>query len=263
MVENKMIARRKVKCEVLADNVVLYQGDCRDIVSVLKLKDAAVLTDPPYGRDTVYGRGQLGVRAIEGDESVNLGIEVLSVLAKMQKHAWLMTFYACQKAPQFFSAVVGAGLPYFGEIIWDKKAPGLEGGGGIRYQHENIAVFRVGEPAKLRDFISVQSAFRSSDKHPHQKPPALMERLCLKLPCSMVVDPFMGSGMTGVGAVKSGKGFIGIERDPDYFKTAVAEISKAMDEPELHVSVPRLKNHREYDSLFRKERPRPVRRRLA
>jgi DNA modification methylase len=80
----------------------------------------------------------------------------------------------------------------------------------------------------LRD-LSFQGEKRTK-KHPNQKPLALM-RWCLSfLPegCT-ILDPFMGSGTTGVAAIRAGKVFTGIEQNPTHFATAVARITAAWE----------------------------------
>ena len=64
-------------------------------------------------------------------------------------------------------------------------------------------------------------------EHPTQKPLALMARLMLKLRAALILDPFMGSGSTGVCAVQLGRQFIGIERERKYFDIACERIARA------------------------------------
>ena len=68
--------------------------------------------------------------------------------------------------------------------------------------------------------------------HPTVKPIALMRYLCRLVtpPNGVVLDPFMGSGTTGVGAVAEGFDFIGIEMDEEYLKIADARIKHAQRE---------------------------------
>jgi site-specific DNA-methyltransferase (adenine-specific) len=65
--------------------------------------------------------------------------------------------------------------------------------------------------------------------HPTVKPTDLMRYLCRLVtpPGGVILDPFMGSGSTGKAAVKEGFGFIGIEREPEYFEIACARIAEA------------------------------------
>lgn len=70
--------------------------------------------------------------------------------------------------------------------------------------------------------------------HPTVKPVALMQYLCRLITPKggKVLDPFCGSGSTGIGAVKEGFNFIGIEKDPEYVKIAEARIKNAIDSRE-------------------------------
>jgi len=64
--------------------------------------------------------------------------------------------------------------------------------------------------------------------HPFQKPEALMDRLVLNhtIPGNVVLDPFMGSGTTGVSCKKFGRNFIGIESDNRYYDVAKNRIRR-------------------------------------
>jgi len=78
-----------------------------------------------------------------------------------------------------------------------------------------------------KSIIQVQSA--TGNEHPTQKPVALMEYLIATYTNegATVLDFTMGSGTTGVAAVQTGRRFIGIERDPDYFAIAKERIAAA------------------------------------
>jgi len=68
------------------------------------------------------------------------------------------------------------------------------------------------------------------NNHPTVKPTDLMRYLCRLVtpPGGAILDPYMGSGSTGKAATKEGFDFIGIERDPEYFRIAEARITKAL-----------------------------------
>jgi DNA modification methylase len=88
--------------------------------------------------------------------------------------------------------------------------------------------------------MSRVEAYGNIDKqHPTQKPLALM-RWCIGfLPDAVtILDPFMGSGTTGVACVKLGRKFTGIELDPDYFDIACERIAKAYQQPDLFIESP-------------------------
>lgn len=67
------------------------------------------------------------------------------------------------------------------------------------------------------------------DQHPTVKPDGLMDRIMRNLSGAEVLDPFMGTGSTGVAAVKAGKTFTGIEIDPHWFDLAVRRVTAAME----------------------------------
>ncbi len=84
------------------------------------------------------------------------------------------------------------------------------------------------------------SMYQEGRSHPHQKPVTLCKDLIRKLPeNATILDPFMGSGTTGVAAVKLGRRFIGIEIEPRYFEIAVRRISEALKQPDLFIEKPK------------------------
>lgn len=220
---SEAVARICEHAEIIG-SATLILGDCRKVIPALD-DIGAVVTDPPYGIDPEgAGYGRSG-RAIEGDKDLTVCHEALRLAAGSLGLGWMLAFYSGRVTPQFHAPEIGA--DYFGEIMWDKRAPGM--GAGLRYQHEDIAVYRVGEPPDLKPIFSVQSFYRVGQQHPHEKPVELMKRLieAAAVMPGRVLDPFMGSGSTGVAAVQLGIGFVGIERDPAYFEVACKRLRQA------------------------------------
>jgi site-specific DNA-methyltransferase (adenine-specific) len=220
--------------EQLSDDVTLYCGDCRDILPTLGLVDA-VISDFPYGTEELvvgYGRTAIDVKHsathIANDKNLDCVADVLSQLQTHQQNIWLAAFYSCRISPAFFE--ITKDLEYVGEMIWDKKMPGM--GRGIRYQHENIAFFKIGHPKEeLNDCFSVIQYARVADHHPHEKPVQLMHNIVGAVPGKTILDCFMGSGSTGVAAVQLKRKFIGIEIDQKHFNTARKRIEMAVKQP--------------------------------
>ena len=76
-------------------------------------------------------------------------------------------------------------------------------------------------------------------QHPTQKPVGIMEWCLTHVPnAQTILDPFMGSGTTGVACVKLGRRFIGIEIDPGYFDIACKRIREAFRQPDFFVEQP-------------------------
>ncbi len=211
----------------------LYKADCLELLPHIQEDFDGVVSDPPYGiEDIVGGYGRSGF-TIANDKTIDVCAKMAHMVTELYEHIWMMTFYSCRISPVFFKAMPSD--HYFGEFIWDKKAPGM--GKQIRYQHENVAIFQLGEPKPLNDTFSVLTHYRSDELslHAHQKPTELMKRIVSAVPGGRILDPFMGSGSTGVACVKLGRPFIGIELDAGHFATACKRIETAYKEPDMFV----------------------------
>lgn len=205
--------------------VQLILGDCLDILPTLAAGSVdAVVTDPPYGI-AIDNHGQAGRNRclIAGDHDGAAGLSVLR---------WTED---CDVPAIFFAS---PRRPWPGQwrnlIVWDKG--GAVGGGGdlstcLKLTWELIQVARnrmlgCGRDTSVWRHVVTQRDF---PYHTCQKPVDLMERLIKSFtePDTTVLDPFMGSGTTGVACVKTGRNFIGIEIDPTYFAIAERRIAEA------------------------------------
>lgn len=211
----------------------LYEGDCLEVLPTLGTVDA-VITDPPYGIESLVGAYGRGARNIAGDASLDALEDALITLNEYHSDFWALVFYSCRVSPAFFA--LQHGLSYFGEVIWDKVAPGM--GNPLRYQHENIAIFKKGAPCAMEPTFSVLRAYRAGDVHPHEKPLSVMRRVCEILDANVILDPFMGSGTTGMACASLGRKFIGIEIEPKYFDIACKRIEDAYAQPDMFVEPP-------------------------
>lgn len=120
-------------------------------------------------------------------------------------------------------------------LAWDKgncTAGDLEAAYGKQWE---AIVFARKERSPLvggrdRDVLRISRGNTAAYEHPTQKPVALMRYMIGRHDATAVLDPFMGSGTTGVAAVMEGRSFIGIELDPDYFATACRRIRRAVQD---------------------------------
>src|SRR5690606_6146739 len=103
---------------------------------------------------------------------------------------------------------------------------------------------------KFTQCSSGLAANRDGRVHPTQKPLNLMEWCLGFLPdAKTILDPFMGSGTTGVACVKAGRSFIGIEIDEGYFEIACERIRKAYEQPDMFVEATKAEQPKQ-ESLF-------------
>lgn len=238
--------------EILADGVELWCGDCREILPTVSGFDACI-TDPPY-RVTSGGFGNLegGFGGWIKDAYDNKGAivacdiewhEWLSLVPQsMNNDSHIYIFSNDRNLNVAREAAEQSGLSFHRLLIWDKRAalPNRW------YQQtcEFILFMRKGKARMINDpsSKSLVSLFQRDEScHPTEKPVQLCE-LYIKNSApagSKVLDPFMGSGTTGVAAVKLGRKFTGIELEPKYFDIACRRISEALKQPDFFVEPPK------------------------
>ena len=109
---------------------------------------------------------------------------------------------------------------------------------GIKQNSRNVGIFKTIKDGKIETSILRCKKEQLNYQHPTQKPVELMKRiinLCTN-ENDVVLDPFMGGGSTGVAAIQSGRHFIGIELDQEYFDIAVKRISEAYESLEANAA---------------------------
>ena len=186
-----------------AMTIQLYHGDCLEIMQTLPAGSMdAVITDPPYP----VSKDNWNYHQTE--------IDFLKSLPCRQLIFWS----ARQEFP----------LDYTSVHIWDKKT-------GTRSQYERIFE-RNGKSGYcvFRHYLinsTVAASFTGDvfTGHKSQKPIKLLVELVEKFtnPSDTILDPFMGSGTTGVACVQTGRNFIGIEIDEGYYRIAEKRIAEA------------------------------------
>lgn len=203
----------------------LILGDCRDILPTLPKVDA-VVTDPPYGigfaaQPTRCQRAN-GMKARDWDDEAPH--DVIDALRAMQQQG-------CCRELVIWGGNYFSLPPSRGWLVWSKSgnAPSMA----------DLEMAWTSKDMNARAFEkSVKSASLEKNlqaqAHPSQKPVALMEWCLGFFPdAKTILDPFMGSGTTGVACVNLGRSFIGIEREPTYFDIACRRIEEAYRQPRL------------------------------
>lgn len=210
-------------------DATLYLGDCLEILPTLDKVDA-VVTDPPYGINYQPGGGGKGQHKRRNDAPVAGDAEPFDPSPWM---GWPCILWGANH----FSAR----LPHGRWLAWNKL-------GDLKPWDDFCDVEFAWHSRRAADriFSLLWKGICQADKrnggrrwHPTQKPIALME-WCLGFEptAQTILDPFMGSGTTGVACAKLGRKFIGIEIDEGYFDIACRRIEDAYKQPDLFVAPP-------------------------
>lgn len=212
--------------EILAEGVRLILGDCREILPTLGKVDA-VVTDPPYGINAARDRKSQkhGWRdyGAAGWDKERPSTETISLIVGAAKHAIIW-------GGNYFTDALPPSSKW---LSWDKGQSDFSlADFELAWCSFDGAARRINYPRSL--------AMQDGKEHPTQKPVEVMRWCIQKLPgaCTSIIDPYMGSGTTGVAAVSLGKRFIGIEVEPLFFDVARRRVSAALASPDLFVAVP-------------------------
>ena len=206
-------------------NVRLYLGDCRSVLPHVGKVDACV-TDPPYGVAFSCGWANkfCGV-SIANDESTSVRDDVLDWLGDRPS-----LVFGSWKAERPKSTKM--------LLVWDKGTVGM-GDLSLPWFPSTEEIYVLGSGWNGTRTRSVMPHYVRNENHPTEKPVSLILELLEKFQHDWsVIDPFMGSGTTGVAAVQTGRAFVGVEIDPVYFEIAVRRIDKAIDAGALFAPVP-------------------------
>lgn len=229
------------RIETIAEGVTLYLGDCREILPTLGKADA-VVTDPPYGiEDKAFDGGKRSGKRTGGDNiwhaeswwDKELDPEWMRLCA--DRAAVVAWFGHWRKREQVER---GMPMPLRSEIIWAKDChvgPPCP----VAMRDERIWLFgSAGIKGKtFETSVWDQPIIPTWERkhHKNEKPIGLMSRLIRFLDPQSIIDPFMGSGTTGVAAVKLRRRFIGIEIEPANFDIACKRIDDAANSPDLFI----------------------------
>ena len=205
--------------KVTIGDCTLYLGDCRDILPTLAPGSVdCVLTDPPYGVGFEYD-------GFADDEASWRGVvATVSHLATSYPSAVCMSFARLWEMPaaRWAACWFKPGSVRRSKIGgWSTWEPVLLYGKGWNIANDLV---------RLPDCVNHTP---EASEHPCPKPLALFEWIVKGHSAETILDPFMGSGTTGVACVKLGRKFIGIEIDEGYFDIACERIRKAYAQPDM------------------------------
>jgi DNA modification methylase len=203
-------------------DATLYNADAALVLPMLSGIDALV-TDPPYGIGEAAGKN-----ASRGDLAVAKDYGKLT-WDNQPAPQWLLES-AMEKAKH--SIIFGGNYyrlpPSSCWLVWDKE------NGDNDFADCELAWTNL-KKAVRRISYQWNGMLRANNEprgdHPTQKPVQVMEWALMQLPdgSDTILDPFMGSGTTGVAALNLGRKFIGIEREPSYFDAACRRMAQRQE----------------------------------
>jgi DNA modification methylase len=212
--------------KVVIQDATLYHGDSCEIAPGLPNMDALV-TDPPYGIGEAKGknksRSKIATSKDYGEDAWD----------DHPAPEWLMLLLREKTRRQIiFGGNYYALPPSSCWLVWDKE------NGENDFADCELAWTNLKKAARLKRWMwhgMLRAGGETRGDHPTQKPIKVMEWAISLLPepSETILDPFMGSGTTGVACANLGRSFVGIERNRGHFETACRRIEDAYSQQRL------------------------------
>lgn len=230
----------------------LMLGDCLEIMPTLG-KVAHIVCDPPYEASLHAAKAHLSnLRKDSGPELKEIDFAAVDDirapfvdLAVEQCEGWLIAFCTVEGVAKWANAINPSPLKYKRACAWVKpdSTPQLNGQGPAQGYECFVTAWagtghaRWNAGGKRGVYTHCVNGPERDGRHPTEKPRRLMAEILgdFTNPEETILDPFMGSGTTGVAAVQMGRKFIGIERDERYFQIACDRIEKAQRQGDFFV----------------------------
>ncbi|MCE4223426.1 site-specific DNA-methyltransferase [Methylobacterium sp. C25] len=236
-----------LRTEQIADGITLHLGDCLDILPTLG-SVAHIFSDPPYEDELHEGAKERRIvrsdgRAMYGDlgfVGINGTRDAVAAACVAASDGWCLLFTLAEGVRAWRDALQAAKAKYDTTLFWVKPdaSPRFNGQGAARGAECMVTAWcgrghRSWNGGGRRGvFTHLVNADRQGE-HPTEKPVPLMVELVslYSQPDQLICDPFMGSGTTGVAAVKTGRCFVGIEQDTRWFDLSCRRIEAALKAP--------------------------------
>ena len=210
------------------NQVTLYNADCLDVLPILTGVDA-VISDPPYGmkykragnsKNSISSTGKVWTEAIIGDD------------IPFDPTPWVKWPCAFTGAHWFYDRLPAGGTIH----TWDKRGPY----DAIDQADCDQIWCSLRKPSRKLECVwrglCRKTEVNDPIIHPTQKPVMVMAWMMERLEVAAgatVLDPYMGSGTTGIACLQTGRNFVGIEIDPEHFKTACARLERECNQGAL------------------------------
>lgn len=216
----------------------LIWGDCLEEMKAIPDGSVdMVLTDPPYGMDYQSNRRTVTQKfaKIANDAGLDWVDSFIDQCHRVMADNSALYFFASWHNLDYFKQAIERRFKLKNVLVWVKNNHGSgDLTGGYAPKHEFIFYAVKGRVLnrgrRIPDVIECDKIPSVKMVHPTEKNPTLLEVFINQHTDSgmTVLDPFMGSGATGLAAVATGRSFIGIELSPDYFQICCERIYGAM-----------------------------------
>jgi DNA modification methylase len=193
-----------------------------------------IITDPPYGID-YQGKGKRFAKI--ANDKLPFIWWMHDAFRVLKDRRCIVVFTRWDVEESFRQALRIAGFHVKSQVIWDKAVHGIgDCLGAFGSRHENI-IFAVKGRFTFPDkrpmtVIRVPKINPTKLVHPNEKPEELINYLIdhLTSPGQLILDPFLGSGVTALAAKKLGRNYLGVELDEGYIRVIKARL-QAAEEP--------------------------------
>lgn len=209
-------------------NISLYNGDCLNLLKDMPDNSVdCVITDPPFGISYQSHRRKEKYECIKNDDNLDFLPCLMKELYRIMKENTHIYMFCAFKTIDIFKREFEKYFVLHNILIWNKSNFGT--GNYYRFKYEMVLFGGKGNrPINSHSFGDVINCNGTGNPyHPTQKPVELLEifvKNSTETEGGLVIDPFMGSGSTGIACKKLNRDFIGIELDENYFKIAKERI---------------------------------------
>jgi DNA modification methylase len=231
----------------------LYLGDCLEIMTQLDAVDH-IICDPPYEAFIHKMKNELArrIRADRGPDLKPLDFDSIDSirsdvvrLGAALSNGWFIAFCTPEGVWLWADEINHSTMKYKRACVWVKPdaTPQLNGQGPAQGAENFVCAWagdsyaRWNAGGKRGVYTHCTNNSEREGTHPTEKPRRLMAEIIgdFTMDAQTILDPFMGSGTTGVAAVQMGRKFIGIEREPKYFDIACRRIEEAQRQGDMFI----------------------------
>ncbi len=230
----------------------LYLGNCLTVMPTLG-PVSHIICDPPYEAILHASKQQRSAQRHDGGPNL-LGLDFDCIdpirddfvaLAAAQCEQWFIAFCTAEGVARWADPINASTMKYRRACVWVKPdaCPQLNGHGPAMgaelfvaaWAGQGRSTWNAG--GKRGVYTHCVNGRERDGRHPTEKPRRLMAEILgdFTNPDETILDPFMGSGTTGVAAVQMGRNFIGIERDERYFDIAVERLTNAQRQGDMFI----------------------------